>query len=142
VARPEQSLIKADAKRSRACSEYGRTCVLQQDAECSHLRRAPYRFELEDDFVTVYRRIVEAQPPKPAEIPAALAVAPAYERKILISSAAIEEAKRFAVAARLDIHWLERTYVEWAQTLDEPARNEDARFLSWVRSLTKAKAAS
>jgi hypothetical protein len=32
--------------------------------------------------------------------------------------------------------------IEWAQTPDEPARNEDARFLSWVRSFTKAKVAS
>jgi Replication initiator protein A len=101
-----------------------------------------YRFELDDDFVTVYRRSAEAQPPKPAEVPATPASAVPGEHKIAISSAAIEEAKKFAVAGRLDIYWLERTYIEWARTLDEPARNEDARFLSWVRNFTKAKVAS
>ena len=44
------------------------------------------------------------------------------------------------MAPRWDKHMLEGLYVEWAKTKD-PARNEDARFLGWVRSYTKGKAA-
>ena len=35
---------------------------------------------------------------------------------------------------------LESMYIEWARTKDA-ARNEDARFLGWVRSYTKGKPA-
>jgi plasmid replication initiation protein len=62
------------------------------------------------------------------------------ERKIMISSDAIEEAKR--IAPRTDPYYLESTYIAWAKKLSEPAKNEDARYLSWVRSFTKNKLAS
>jgi Replication initiator protein A len=101
-----------------------------------------YRFKLDDDFATVYRRAAEAQPPKPAESSPAPARAAPAEHEIRLSSAAIEEGRKYAIAARLDIYWLERTYIEWAKTLDEPARNEDKRFINWVINFTKAKSAS
>jgi hypothetical protein len=38
-----------------------------------------------------------------------------------------------------DKYWLENQYIAWARNLEEPARNEDARFSGWVRSFTKGK---
>ncbi len=59
--------------------------------------------------------------------------------QVLISSRAIEQLAE--VAPRWDKHMLERMYIEWAGS-KEPARNEDARFLGWVRSYTKGKPAA
>ena len=39
-----------------------------------------------------------------------------------------------------DKYMLESMYIEWAKTKDA-ARHEDARFLRWVTSYTKGKAA-
>ena len=52
----------------------------------------------------------------------------------MITSQAIEQARE--IAPRLDIYWLENAYLAWAKDKDA-ARNEDARFLSWVGSYTK-----
>jgi hypothetical protein len=35
-------------------------------------------------------------------------------------------------------HMLEAMYIAWAKAKD-PAHNEDARFLTWVKSYTKGK---
>ena len=59
------------------------------------------------------------------------------ERRIMVSSKAIEQLYEFA--AGWDKYMLEHAYIEWAKD-KEPAHNEDARFLSWVRSYTKGKA--
>ena len=42
------------------------------------------------------------------------------------------------LAPRWDKYFLESTYQNWAKD-KEPARNEDARFLGWVKSFTKGK---
>lgn len=59
-------------------------------------------------------------------------------RRILISSDAVERLRD--VAPRWDKHRLEQLYAAWAAN-KEPAKCEDARFIGWVRSYTKGKAA-
>ena len=56
----------------------------------------------------------------------------------MVSSRAVE--RLYEIAPGWDKYMLEHTYLEWARD-KEPARNEDARFLSWVESFTKGKAA-
>jgi hypothetical protein len=99
-----------------------------------------YRFELDDDFVMVYRRVAEPQPVKPVPSIAGPETATAGPQKIFISSHAIEQARELAPG--FDVYWLEDTYTRWAKNLGEAAHNEDARFLSWVKSFTKGKLAS
>jgi hypothetical protein len=60
------------------------------------------------------------------------------ERRILVSSRVIEQL--YEIARDWDKHMLESMYIAWAKT-KEPGRNEDARFLSWVKSYTKEKPA-
>ena len=98
-----------------------------------------YRFELDDDFVMVYRRAAEGQPAKPVTAIAAPEAPGQGPRKIFVSTDAIERAR--ATAPGFDAYWLENTYITWAQNL-EPAHSEDARFLSWVKNFTKGKLAS
>ncbi len=62
--------------------------------------------------------------------------AAASERRIMVSSKAIE--RLYEIAPGWDKYMLEHAYMEWAKD-KEPARNEDARFLSWVGSYTKGK---
>ena len=62
---------------------------------------------------------------------------PASERRILVSSQAIE--RLYEIVPGWDKYMLENAYIDWAKD-KEPARNEDARFLSWVGSYTKGKA--
>lgn len=106
-----------------------------------------YRFELEDDFVTFFNRKLEAEQGGRAALPAALVAdlaaatlkSPEPEaRTIFLSTNAVDRARE--LAPRLDVYWLESTYVAWAKD-KEPAHNEDARFLSWVKSVAKGKAA-
>jgi hypothetical protein len=59
--------------------------------------------------------------------------------KVRVSEDALERARE--IAPRWDVYWLQSNYIQWAQTLD-PARNEDARFLGWVKSFTKGKLVS
>ena len=65
------------------------------------------------------------------------ATAPLFERCIMVSTKAIEELYEFAPG--WDKYMLEHAYIEWAKD-KEVARNEDARFLAWVKSYTKGKA--
>ena len=58
-------------------------------------------------------------------------------RRVMISSKAIDEVT--ATAPGWDKYMLERMYVAWAADKD-PAHNEDARFLGWVKTFTKGKA--
>ena len=58
------------------------------------------------------------------------------ERRITISAEAIERVPELAPG--WDKYYLESTYLNWAKD-KEPARNEDARFLGWVKSFTKGK---
>jgi plasmid replication initiation protein len=57
-------------------------------------------------------------------------------RQIMVSSRAIEELYEFAPG--WDKYMLESMYIEWAKE-KETARDEDARFKSWVKSYTKGK---
>lgn len=66
------------------------------------------------------------------------ASAPAAGRRIGVSQRAIEQLYNFAPG--WDKYMLEHTYMEWAKD-KEAARNEDARFLGWVKSYTKGKPA-
>ena len=115
---------------------------LRETIEADHI--PDYRFELDGDFVMVYRRAAEAEPAK-----SVTAIAPpepsrqgqGASQKIFISTDAIEQAKKEVPGS--DVYWLENTYHEWIKANGiEPARNEDARFLSWVKSFTKGMRAS
>jgi hypothetical protein len=59
-------------------------------------------------------------------------------RAIRISTEAFERAHDLAPG--WDRYALEQIYLEWAADKDA-ARSEDARFLDWVKSYTKGKAA-
>lgn len=59
-------------------------------------------------------------------------------RQIRISTEAFE--RIHDEAPGWDRYALESIYLGWAAE-KEPARNEDARFIGWVRSFTKGKAA-
>ena len=61
------------------------------------------------------------------------------KRKITISWKAMEQIP--SLAPGWDKYALETAYSEWAADKDA-AFNEDARFLAWVKSFTKSKAAS
>ena len=111
---------------------------LRETIEADHI--PDYRFELEDDFVMVYRRAAEVQPAKPVTVIAAPEAPGQGPHKIFVSTDAIEQAR--ATAPGFDVYWLENTYKEWVKSIGEPARNEDARFLGWVKSFTKGKLAS
>ena len=100
-----------------------------------------YALTLEDDQVVFWRR---EQGANSARLPAAPAVpviaavpAPASERRILVSQKAIGQL--YETAPGWDKYMLENLYIAWAKD-KEPARNEDARFLTWVGSYTKGKA--
>ena len=60
-------------------------------------------------------------------------------RLIRISTQAFEQTSKLAPG--WDRYALEQIYIGWAADKD-PARNEDARFLGWVRSYTKGRPAS
>lgn len=96
-----------------------------------------YTLGLEQDTVVFRRREDHGPPAMPFGFQAP--VQPNVgERRILISSDAME--RLHVVAPRWDKHRLEQLYMAWAGTKDA-ARNEDARFLGWVKSYTKGKAA-
>lgn len=58
------------------------------------------------------------------------------ERSVRISTQAFDQARE--IAPGWDRYALEQIYVAWASEKDV-ARNEDARFLGWVRSYTKGR---
>ena len=64
--------------------------------------------------------------------------APTHPRRVRVSDKAIEEL--YEIAPRWDKHALENLYIQWAADKDV-ARNEDARFLKFVRRYTKGKPA-
>ena len=101
-----------------------------------------YAMTLEGDQVVFWRREQGARFSKPTLAPtvtgAAITTVPVSERRILVSSQAIE--RLYEISPGWDKYNLEHTYIAWAKD-KEPARNEDARFLSWVGSYTKGKPA-
>jgi len=54
----------------------------------------------------------------------------------MVSTQAIEQL--YKIAPGWDKYMLENLYIAWAKDKDT-ARNEDARFLGWVKSYTKEK---
>jgi len=65
-----------------------------------------------------------------------MSASPSTERRIMVSSKAIEQVYEFAPG--WDKYMLESMYIDWARDKGS-ARDEDARFLSWVKSYTKGK---
>jgi plasmid replication initiation protein len=105
-------------------------------AQANHL--PDYALTLEEDQVVFWRRAGKAEsvvlkPSVSTGTPVVLG-----ERPIIVPSSAIE--RLHEIAPRWDKHWLEHSYIAWAKNKD-PARDEGARFLSWVESVTKRKAA-
>lgn len=113
---------------------------LRDLARSDHL--PDYRMTLEGDQAVFLRRgdlpsrqldgkTTEAVSGKPIK-------QPETDRVIRISQAAFDTMRDRAPG--WDKYMLESMYIEWAKTLDA-AKNEDARFLSWVKSYTKGKPA-
>ena len=102
-----------------------------------------YAITLEDDQVVFWRRAGETtgafKPPSlQPERAAAEPQSSSTERRVAISEWAFE--RLYDLAPRWDKYMLERAYIAWAKDKD-PARDEDARFLGWVKTYTKNKAA-
>ena len=101
-----------------------------------------YALTLEEDQVVFWRRGEGANANRPSSAALAPVVAPtpdpSPERRIMVSSRAIE--RLYEIAPQWDKYALENLYIAWAKD-KEVARNEDARFLSWVGSYTKGKPA-
>jgi plasmid replication initiation protein len=103
-------------------------------AQANHL--PDYALTLEEDQVVFWRRAGKAESvvAKPGMITAP-SIVPG-DRPITVSSRVIE--RLYDIAPGWDKQFLEHSYIAWAKTKD-PARDEDARFLSWVGSVTKGK---
>jgi plasmid replication initiation protein len=106
---------------------------LRELAKSDHL--PDYRMTLEGDQAVFWRRgeMPSKQPEAGEQV-----VRPTTERAIRISENAFDTMR--ARAPGWDKYMLENMYVEWAKSKDA-ARSEDARFLRWVTSYTKGKAA-
>jgi len=104
-------------------------------------RLPEYRVELDGDLAVFSRRGEGpyAGRPNPAGAPIVIANPDSLpERRVIVSSQAME--RLYEIAPGWGKYMLEQTYVAWAKD-KEVARNEDARFLSWVGSYTKGKPA-
>jgi len=108
----------------------------------THSNHLPdYTLTLEDGQAVFWKRAERVGSPNQPRIQTTapgekLSASPPSDRRILVSSKAIEQLYEFAPG--WDKYMLESMYIEWAKD-KEPARDEDARFLSWVRSYTKGK---
>ena len=94
---------------------------------------------LEGEQAVFWRRAEAAASPRLAQSAALAAAAPSAvsaERRIMILSKAIEQL--YESAPGWDKYALEQLYVAWAKD-KEPAHNEDARFIGWVKTYTKGK---
>jgi len=106
---------------------------LRELARSDHL--PDYRMTLEGEQAVFWRRGEGTAKPMEAR---EKADTPVSERAIRISQAAFDTMRERAPG--WDKYMLESIYIEWAKTKDA-ARHEDARFLRWVTSYTKGKAA-
>ena len=108
----------------------------------AHLRGLVRSNHLPDYMVTfdgaqvVFAR--RAEEPATVAKPIAASVPAPARKAVRISPAAFEHARDYAPG--WDRYALESLYIEWAATKDA-ARSEDARFLGWLKSYTKGKAA-
>jgi len=117
---------------------------LRETVEADHI--PDYALTLDDDQVVFLRRgegagVARVSPAITAPVENetnAVAATPTTipERRILVSARAIE--RLYETAPGWDKYMLEHAYMDWAKD-KEAARNEDARFLSWVGSYTKGK---
>ncbi|MGO9170412.1 MAG: replication initiator protein A [Rhodomicrobium sp.] len=122
---------------------------LRETIEADHL--PDYALMLDEDMVMFVRRAGEAfgasraaapaipaatEPEETVSTPETFLPVCRPERGIVLSAEAIERVPE--LAPRWDKYYLEDTYKNWAKN-KEPARNEDARFLGWVKSFTKGK---
>ncbi len=123
-----QKKVGSHTARARKFWEYMRHIAAE-----NHL--PDYAMTLENEQAVFWRREEGApaafRPPPVIAAPAAPA-----ERRIMVSSRAIE--RLYDIAPGWDKYMLENVYKNWAKD-KEAARNEDARFLSWVGSYTKGK---
>lgn len=124
---------------------------LRETIEADHL--PDYALMLDEDQVVFVRRAGDgagtnraSAPPLTApraiedgaDLLKTTAQASATERRIMVSSKAIE--RLYEIAPGWDKYALEHAYIDWAKNKD-PAHYEDARFLRWVTSYTKGKRA-
>src|SRR5262249_26366259 len=136
----EKWRISMDKLQKRTGSKQERKHVaahVRSLAQANHL--PDYALTLEEDQVVFWRRAGKAESVvgKPSTM-AAPSIVPG-ERPIMVPSSAIERV--YEIAPGWDKHWLEHSYIDWAKNKD-PARDEGARFLSWVGSVTKGKKVS
>lgn len=141
--------IGVDKLQKRTGSKQERKHFLAHVREMVRSNHLPdYAMTLEEDQAVFWRRGEGAPVNKPrAEDATPIEVAAPFvaespvtapERRIGVSSQAIEQLSE--TAPGWDKYMLEHAYIAWAKNL-EPARNEDARFLGWVKSYTKGKPA-
>jgi plasmid replication initiation protein len=124
---------------------------LRRLVETNHL--PDYTATLEEDQAVFWRRagqggtlqagapvaISSSQIRKLVDEPVTSAKVPAASpRRIMVSQKAID--RLYDIVPGWDKYMLEHAYAAWAADKD-PARDEDARFLSWVKSYTKKKPA-
>jgi plasmid replication initiation protein len=95
-----------------------------------------YTMTIEEDQVVFWRRAGEPASVATRPVIAAPPPATSSERRIMVSSRAIE--RLYDIAPGWDKYMLENLYIGWAKDKDA-ALNEDARFLRWVGSYTKGK---
>ena len=131
-----QKKAGSHTERARKFAEYMRHVAAE-----NHL--PDYAMTLEDGQAVFWRRGQGAGASNRLRHAVAAVTAPdvaaaSSGRRIMVSGKAIERLYDFAPG--WDKYMLEHTYMEWAKD-KEAARNEDARFLSWVGSYTKGKPA-
>jgi plasmid replication initiation protein len=128
-----QKKIGSHTARARKFGEYMRHIAAE-----NHL--PDYAMTLEGDQAVFWRRVESAAAvTRAGQGTPAFARAPVAgqsERRIMVSTHAIEQL--YEIAPGWDKYMLENLYIAWAKD-KEVARNEDARFLGWVKSYTKGK---
>jgi plasmid replication initiation protein len=128
-----QKKVGSHTARARKFAEYMRHVAAE-----NHL--PDYAMMLEEDQAVFWRRGEGGSANKPDAVASASITpvdsAASPERRVLVSSQAIERLYDFAPG--WDKYMLENLYTAWAKGKEE-ARDEDARFLSWVKSYTKGK---
>ena len=138
----ERWRISLDKLQKRAGSVQDRKHFVAHMRGLVHANHLPdYALTLEDDQAVFWRRKGnDAQKTSFGELISAAAQAStvAGTRQIIVSLEAMDRIQRMVPG--WDKHWLEHAYIAWAKDKDV-AIDEDARFLSWVRSYTKGKPA-
>ena len=128
--------IAVDKLQARTGSKQARkhfAAHLRGVVQSNHL--PDYTMMIEGDQAVFWRRAE-----KPASLKSGTALSksdPAAPRRIAVSQPALDRMRELAPGWCK--YMLESAYIEWAKGKD-PARDEDARFIGWVKSYTKGKA--